>query len=74
MKKVKTESSSLLTRTPSPVGTPNRSAPNTPRKSAVAERIAQEKARLKKIEHELAEKLKLYNTQMELDTSKSHLF
>ena len=41
-----------------PQGSPANSATNTPKKSPVAERIAQEKARLKKLEHELSEKLK----------------
>ncbi|XP_068711250.1 zinc finger C3H1 domain-containing protein-like isoform X2 [Montipora foliosa] len=36
------------------------SAPDTPSKSTAAQRIAQEKARLKKLEHELSEKLKLF--------------
>lgn len=52
-----------------PQGSPASSAPSTPRKSAAAERIAQEKARLKKLEHELSEKLKLYVRQ---DEGKSH--
>ena len=43
-----------------PQGSPASSTPSTPRKSATSERIAQEKARLKKLEHELSEKLKLY--------------
>lgn len=51
--------------TPTPQGSPASSAPNTPRKSAVAERIAQEKARLKRLEHELSEKLKNYGRQQE---------
>ena len=46
-------------------GSPASSAPSTPRKSAKAEHIAQEKARLKKLERELSEKLKLYGRQEE---------
>ncbi|KAL9984828.1 hypothetical protein ACROYT_G007164 [Oculina patagonica] len=48
-----------------PQQSPASSAPSTPRKSASAERIAREKARLKKLEHELSEKLKLYGRQQE---------
>ena len=48
-----------------PERSPASSAASTPRKSAMAERIAQEKARLKKLEHELSEKLKLYGQQQE---------
>lgn len=48
-----------------PQRSPASSASSTPRKSAKTERIAQEKARLKKLEHELSEKLKLYGRQQE---------
>ena len=54
-----------------PEGSPASSAPSTPRKSAMAERIAQEKARLKRLEHELSEKLKLYGRQQEEGKSPS---
>lgn len=50
-----------------PQGSPAHSATTTPRKSAVAERIAQEKARLKKLEHELSEKLKQFGREREGD-------
>ena len=53
-------------------GSPASSAPSTPRKSATAERIAQEKARLKKLEHELSEKLKLYTYSRQEDKRKTH--
>ena len=53
-------------------GSPASSAPSTPRKSATAERIAQEKARLKKLEHELSEKLKLYTYSRQEDQGKTH--
>lgn len=55
-----------------PQGSPASSAPSTPRKSATAERIAQEKARLKKLEHELSEKLKLYAYSRQEDEGKTH--
>ena len=51
---------------------PTSSAPSTPRKSATAERIAQEKARLKKLEHELSEKLRLYAHSRQEDQGKTH--
>ena len=50
-----------------PQGSPANSATNTPKKSPVAERIAQEKARLKKLEHELSEKLKQFGREREGD-------
>ena len=53
-------------------GSPVSSAPNTPRKSATAERIAREKARLKKLEHELSEKLRLYAHNRQEDEGKTH--
>jgi len=53
-------------------GSPVSSAPSTPRKSATAERIAQEKARLKKLEHELSEKLRLYAHSRQEDEAKTH--
>ena len=53
-------------------GSPVSSAPSTPRKSATAEHIAQEKARLKKLEHELSEKLRLYSHSRQEDEGKSH--
>jgi len=53
-------------------GSPVSSAPNTPRKSATAERIAQEKARLKKLEHELSEKLRLYAHNRQENEGKTH--
>lgn len=55
-----------------PQGSPASSAPSTPRKSATSERIAQEKARLKKLEHELSEKLKLYAHSRQEDEEKTH--
>ena len=54
-----------------PQGSPASSAPSTPRKSATSERIAQEKARLKKLEHELSEKLKLYAHSRQEDEEKT---
>lgn len=50
-----------------PQGSPANSATNTPKKSPVAERIAQEKARLRKLEHELSEKLKQFGREREGD-------
>ena len=44
---------------------PTSTASNSPRKSTAAQRIAQEKARLKKLEHELAEKLKQFGRKQE---------
>ena len=55
-----------------PQGSPASSAPSTPRKSATSERIAQEKARLKKLEHELSEKLKLYTHSRQEGEEKNH--
>lgn len=69
-KKSRVESHTSPSKRLIPGRSPSKSAPNTPRKSAVAERIAQEKARLKKEEHELAEKLKLYNSLMDKDSGK----
>lgn len=44
---------------------PTSATPNSPRKSTAAQRIAQEKARLIKLEHELAEKLKQFGRKQE---------
>lgn len=44
---------------------PTSTTSNSPRKSTAAQRIAQEKARLKKLEHELAEKLKQFGRKQE---------
>lgn len=44
---------------------PTSTTSNSPRKSTAAQRIAQEKARLKKLEHELAEKLKQFGRKRE---------
>lgn len=55
-----------------PQGSPASSAPSTPRKSATSERIAQEKARLKKLEYELSEKLKLYAHSRQEGEGKTH--
>ena len=60
--------------TSAPEGSPASSAPSTPRKSAMAERIAQEKARLKKLEHELSEKLKLYGRRQEKGKNHPSMF
>ena len=56
-----------------PHGSPASSTPNTPRKSPRSESIAQEKARLKKLEHELSEKLKMYGRQEEEGKNSSSL-
>ena len=49
-------------------GSPSKTMSSSVKKSAMAERIAQEKARLKKLEHELSEKLKTYSKETERES------